>query len=114
MEEKEKDFRIQIWVKMAAEEIFFGPGTCQLMEKIEETGSIREACILMKLSYSKGCKMIKRMERELGYPVVDRKTGGAGGGGSSLTEKGKHLLHSYKMMVNEIKQSADEIYRKYF
>lgn len=114
MEEERKDVHIRIKVRLEAEEIFFGPGTCELMEKIEETGSIHEACLLMGLSYSKGSKMIRRMEQQLGYCVMERRAGGAGGGGSLLTERGRWLLETYKKMEQEIRQEAERIYRNYF
>ena len=54
-------------VRLAKDDIFFGPGKARLMEYIEKTGSMQEACLEMGLSYSKGARMIKMAEKQLGY-----------------------------------------------
>ena len=43
-----------IKVELRAEDKFFGPGVCELLELIEQTGSLQSACTEMGLSYSKG------------------------------------------------------------
>ncbi|MDO4312284.1 MAG: NTP transferase domain-containing protein [Eubacteriales bacterium] len=103
-----------VQVKLMAGEQFFGPGVCELLELIDQTGSIQEACARMDLSYSKGSRMIKAIDRQLGFPAVRRWAGGTGGGGSVLTEEGRNLVNNYQKMVAEIQESTDKIYQKYF
>lgn len=103
----------EVLVRLVANEPFFGPKTAVLLEKIHQTGSIQEACIQMELSYSKGSSLIKNAERQLGYALVKRWTGGSGGGGSVLTEEGTVLLDHYQKMVLEVQRTAEKIYRKY-
>lgn len=103
----------EVLVRLVANEPFFGPDTAVLLEKIHQTGSIQEACIQMDLSYSKGSSLIKNAERQLGYALVKRWTGGSGGGGSVLTEEGTVLLDHYQKMVIEVQSTAEKIYRKY-
>lgn len=101
-------------VSIAREQNFFGPGTDQLLELIEHTGSVRNACQLMNISYSKGWKMIRLMEDQWGYPIVERKQGGITGGSSFLTERGRDLIHRYKLFQKEIKAHANESFKQYF
>ena len=103
-----------VQVRLKAGDVFFGPGTGQLLDMIHQTGSIQEACCRIGLSYSKGSRMIREVERQLGIPVVERRTGGMGGGGSSLTDEGKKLMDSYARMVAEVRQSTEQIFLKYF
>ncbi len=103
-----------IQVGLEAGERFFGPGVCKLLELVDASGSIQEACLRMELSYSKGSRMIKAIDRQLGFPAVQRWTGGNGGGGSALTERGRQLVKNYRNMENEIEKFAQESYRKYF
>ena len=58
-----------VQVRLRAGDVFFGPGTGQLLHMIRQTGSIQEACLRIGLSYSKGTRMIKEVERQLGIPV---------------------------------------------
>lgn len=103
-----------VQVRLKAGDVFFGPGTGQLLSMIRQSGSIQEACLRTGLSYSKGSRMIKEVERQLGMPVVERRAGGMGGGGSSLTEEGRRLLENYERMVTEVRQCTEQIFRKYF
>ena len=67
----------------------------------------------MDISYSKGRKMIKQLEQQLGFPVVQRWTGGSGGGGSVLTPKGERLIEAYENMVAEVRDFTDQAYQKH-
>lgn len=101
-------------VVIAKEQNFFGPGTEHLLELIENTGSVRNACQLMNISYSKGWKMIRLMEEQWGHAVVARKQGGATGGNSFLTDEGKDLITRYKAFKQEVKEVSEKIFEKYF
>lgn len=104
----------QVQVRLAASEVFFGPGVARLLELIDRTGSIQEACARMELSYSKGSRMIRQVERQLGVLVVQRWTGGAGGGGSSLTAEGRCLTENYAELVRQVQKRTQELYGQYF
>ncbi len=103
-----------VQVRLKGSEVFFGPGTASLLDHIQRTGSLQEACHQMGLSYSKGSRMVKAVERQMGFSVVERWAGGPGGGGSLLTEGGKQLLKSYQAMVKDIQKSTERIYGRYF
>ncbi len=105
--------RPQIQIRLTASEPFYGPGVQNLLSWIAKTGSLQEACFHMDLSYSKGRKMIKQLEQQLGAPVVQRWTGGSGGGGSVLTEKGKNLMEAYENLVASVQDFTDQAYQKY-
>mgnify|MGYP002512957503 CR=1 FL=1 len=105
--------RPEIQVRLTASEPFYGPGVQRLLTLIGQTGSLQEASIRMDVSYSKGRKMIKGLERQLGFPVVRRWTGGSGGGGSLLTEKGQKLMEAYERMVSAVQDFTDQAYQTY-
>lgn len=105
--------RPQIQVRFITNEAFYGPGVQKLLGLVEQTSSLQGACLEMGISYSKGRKMVKELEQQMGFPVVCRWTGGSGGGGSVLTEKGKKFIGSYEKMVAEIQNFTDQVYQKY-
>ena len=74
----------------------FGEGPYRLLKSIEELGSINRAAEKFDMSYSKALAIIKKAEDYLGYPLLERVTGGVHGGGSYLTEKGKELVKDYE------------------
>ena len=98
---------------LATDEKFFGNGTEQLLELIGVTGSVNAACQAMQMSYTKAWKMINRIEKKLGYRVMERVAGGREGGGSQLTEEGERLLRAYQKMRAEVQAAAEISFQKY-
>lgn len=104
----------QIRLRFCGDKPFFGPGVYDLLTLVGKTGSLQDACHNMNMSYSKGSRMVKEAERQLGFPLTQRWAGGSGGGGSRLTEEGEGLLENYQKMVSEIQEYTDILYNKYF
>lgn len=84
----------------------FGPGIAELLERIDRCESIRTATMEMKIAYSKAWTMLRSCEAALGYPLIQRKVGGAGGGGSTLTPEGRSLLERYRQWEADCKAYA--------
>jgi molybdate transport system regulatory protein len=70
---------------------FFGEGPWQLLRCVEKTGSLRAAAMEMEMAYSKASKLLKQAEKNLGFPLTARSTGGRDGGGSVLTWQGRQF-----------------------
>lgn len=104
---------VEISLELVASETFFRRETAQLLEYVEQTGSIQEACTKMEISYSKGMGLLKSAERQLGQQLVIRWTGGTGGGGAMVSEKGKRLARYYRKMEKTLQQQGEELYRRY-
>lgn len=96
---------VSIWLQ--GSKPFFGAGCARLLRDIQECGNVAAACTKMQLSYSKGRKMIRAMEAEVGRPVVNCVKGGPEGGAAHVTAEGEHLLAMYDQYKKEICQYAD-------
>ena len=94
-------------------ERFFGPGVCELLEKIGETGSIQAAAARMEMSYSKAWKILKRAEEELGVNLTARNTGGKKGGSSTLTEDGEKAVRDFREMEARLAGYAENLFQEY-
>ena len=81
---------------------FFGPGVCQLLRHIDETGSVASASLAMGLSYSKAWKMLRDSENGLKCPLVERKSGGKGGGKATLTDKARRLIDLFEKLESDV------------
>jgi len=66
-----------------------------LLKLISEQGSILSATKSLGISYSRAWEWISNIERLLGLRIVERRRGGAFGGGAILTDFGKKLLAYY-------------------
>lgn len=113
-ERRNNAFHSSVQVRLGKEDLFFGPGKARLMEYIEETGSMQEACTKMELSYSKASKMMKKAEKQLGFKLLERRIGGSGGGGSRLTEEGRNLLKKYRELTRRVQEDADKVFAEVF
>lgn len=101
-------------IKLWKEDKVFGPGICQLLMKIDETGSMHQAAALMGLAYSKAWKMMKTTERGLGFALTERVSGGRKGGGSRVTAEGRRMMEKYLAFEAEARQTVDIVFKKYF
>jgi len=77
---------------------FFGPGPVELMELIEETGSINQAAKKMKMSYKKAWEIVNNLNTMTARPLVITATGGEKGGGSSITAEAKQLIAYHRLL----------------
>ncbi len=89
-------------VRISGSSPFFGPGTLTLLEQIQSSGSVRGACTRTGISYSKGWRILRNCETNLGYRIVERQNGGRNGGEAFLTEKGRLLIRAYKELSENI------------
>ena len=74
---------------------FFGPGPVELLQLIEETGSINQAAKKMGMSYKKAWEIVSRLNEKVGSPMVITATGGEKGGGSTISEEAKQMIEWY-------------------
>jgi molybdate transport system regulatory protein len=76
---------------LRAGEVSFEEGDAALLRAIDEHGSLNAAAEALERSYSRAHKRLSTLEGALG-PLVERERGGAGGGGSALTENARETL----------------------
>lgn len=91
---------------------FFGMGPVVLLQRIDDTSSIAKAAKSMNMAYTKALRIIRRAEAAIGQPLIKATTGGAGGGGSVLTENARTLVRAYQSFYREIDQKTAECFKK--
>ena len=106
--------QMHVDITLSQELPFFDTHTASFLRVIERTQSVRSACKQMNLSYSKGWHMLNRMEEQLHYPVVVRNPGGAGGGCTYLSPKGKEFLEKYEQLIRKVSAFSKEMYQKLY
>jgi len=83
---------------MVGSEIALGPGRVDLLELIEQTGSLRLAAKRMGVSYMRAWKLVKLTNGCFREPVVEVSRGGRTGGGAKLTRAGRRVHKLYREM----------------
>ena len=84
----------RIWIETGDEKIL-GHGRVELLERIQDSGSIRQAALQMKMSYKQAWDLINHMNGNFGSPVVISKRGGKGGGNAVVTENGLKAIEQF-------------------
>jgi molybdate transport system regulatory protein len=85
-----------------------GPGKAQLLELIEEHGSIRAAGASIGMSYRRAWLLSDEINRMFREPSIFTRHGGKSGGGAGLTEFGRELLSRYRRMETAMLEVADQ------
>ena len=85
-----------------------GPGKARLLESIRDTGSISAAARDMRMSYKRAWVLLDSMNQAFTEPLVAAAPGGAGGGGTVLTEFGAEMLERYRRIQSLADAQASE------
>ena len=101
-------------VSLSREKPFFDSKIAMLLMLVDETKSVRAAGQRMQLSYSSCWNIIRTLESQLNYPLIERSQGGAKGSTSVLTDRGRLLLERYNAYEAKLKEQANELYETYF
>ena len=91
-------------MQLEKEEPFFSARLKLLLYLIDDTNNMRTACTRSGVSHSKAWDMINRLERCLGYSVVERQRGGKSGGSTRLTPQGADFLEAYQDFEQAVHQ----------
>ncbi len=102
--------KFKIWIENDEGELIIGEGLLKLLTAIKETGSISRASKEINMSYRTAWGKLKKLEKRLGYQLVEKKHGGEKGGGTTLTSNGEKLLENY----NQIYQNTEAFVQKQF
>jgi molybdate transport system regulatory protein len=77
--------------RLRAGEVAFDASDAALLEAIDDQGSLNRAADELGRSYARAHQRLEELESEFGV-LVERQRGGAGGGGSALTEEARRVL----------------------
>lgn len=88
---------------------FLNPAKIKLLLEIIESGSLRAAAKVLKISYQHAWNMIEEMNNNAPEPIVIKQRGGAKGGGAEISVYGKRILHEYRQIELQIKKLVSQI-----
>jgi molybdate transport system regulatory protein len=102
-----------VWLEAQGRPVL-GPGRLELLQYIDEQGSISRAARLLKMTYRKAWGQIKAMEGQLDLRLVEKQAGGPGGGGARLTPEARKLLEKYDCLIAGIQEQINERFQQIF
>ena len=100
-----------VWMTVGGAQLG-GAGRIALLAAIGECGSITQAAKAIKMSYKAAWDAIDNMNNLAGEALVERLTGGKGGGGTRLTARGRQLVANFALIEREharfVRQLSDQ------
>ncbi len=93
----------RIWVTKNGR-AFLGQGRIELLEAVQQHGSISRAALEMGMSYKKAWQLIKSMNVLSEKPLVIKEVGGKKGGGTILTKSGKEIITTFRQLEKRNKE----------
>lgn len=92
--------------KLHAGGVTFGADDAALLRAIDDAGSLNAAADALGRSYSRAHKRLGELEAAFGA-LVEAQRGGAGGGGSVLTDEARRLLARFERLRTEFSGVTD-------
>lgn len=89
-----------VWLTAGGEK-FGGADRVALLRAIAASGSITQAAKSLKISYKAAWDAVDAMNNLAGVALVERTTGGKGGGGTRLTQRGAQLVDNFELIARE-------------
>lgn len=93
----------RIWIETGDEKIL-GHGRVELLERIQASGSIRQAALQMKMSYKQAWDLVNHMNEHFGQPLVVSHRGGKGGGNAVVTEHGLKIISRFHQLQRKLQE----------
>jgi molybdate transport system regulatory protein len=104
---------LKLWFSSARDEGIMGDGKWRLLKAVGEHGSLLAASRALGMSYRKTWGDLGKAERCLGIQLVEKRRGGADGGGAALTPAGRRCIRAYDAYRAEVEAAAHRAYERH-
>lgn len=88
--------------------VAIGPGKADLLEAIQQHGSISAAGRAMGMSYKRAWDLVSAMNSSFSKPLVETVKGGSHGGGAEVTVLGQSVLTHYRQIEQKAVKSIED------
>ncbi len=95
------EVQAKIWIERGGK-VVLSDWRAELLQAIEETGSLSSAASRMDVPYRTAWYKLKQIEDQLGVRLVSAHSGGSDGGGSALTPEGQEILRKFRRIYRDI------------
>lgn len=99
-------------IRIAFPKGHIGPGKINLLEQIDEAGSISAAAKNMGMTYRRAWHLLETLKNVLSEDVIETSVGGKRGGGAKLTTLGHDLITLYREAENEATKGASPLLKR--
>jgi molybdate transport repressor ModE-like protein len=106
--------KYDMWLETVKKErILDGEGFAILLD-LDKTGSLTTSAVNLGMSYRKAWGLLHDVEQHLGFKLTDKRRGGAAGGRTLLSDKGRQLVRAYNSLCHETDIAMKSIAKVFF
>ena len=105
--------KVKAWVVFGGR-VKFGDGRAQLLELIDELGSLKKAVARLGMSYRNAWGYLRELEQAAGFKILERGPGGGPASGTRLTRRGRQFLARYRRFREGIGKGAAREFKQVF
>ncbi|MER3479684.1 MAG: ModE family transcriptional regulator [Meiothermus sp.] len=106
--------KAKVWLEREDGSYLMGPGVMRLLRAVAQAGSLKAGAKRVGMSYRKAWAQLKEAEATLGFPLLQRHSGGEGGGGSALTPEALDFLERCEHFQEGVRQDLEARFREAF
>lgn len=107
----------KIWFSSSEGEGVLGDGKWKILKKIDECGSLVGACEQLGITYRRTWNDLRKIEKMLGFNLLETIRGGQDGGSTRLSPEGHRLVKAFdafhkrmdKNMLKEFDRLLEEL-----
>ncbi len=107
------EVQAKIWIEREGK-VVFSDWRAELLQAIEDTGSLSSAAAQMEVPYRTAWYKLKEIEGQLGVRLVTTHSGGSDGGGSSLTPEGQDILRRFRRIYRDVEELVRRRFEREF
>ena len=105
--------KLKVWVVFQGR-VKFGDGRAQLLELIDELGSLKKAVARLGMSYRNAWGYLRELEQAAGFRILERGPGGGRASGTRLTRRGRQFLARYRRFREGVEKGATRQFKQIF
>ncbi|KFL34629.1 MULTISPECIES: winged helix-turn-helix domain-containing protein [unclassified Sulfurospirillum] len=106
--------KTKTWIENSEGELLFGKGKTEILELIEQEGSISKASEKIGMNYKKAWTHIKILQRNINDTMVQTRQGGGEDAGTTLTPVALEYMENYRKLQADIENYANERFKELF
>src|SRR6187399_2304118 len=98
--------RGKLWIDVGGKPVLT-EAAADLLEQIEACGSLSEAAKRLRFAYRRAWLMADALNSAFPHPLITKSTGGKRGGGTQITDFGRHVLSTYRDLQVQLEHLLD-------
>ena len=106
--------RYEMWLESVAKERILDSEGFAILLDLDQTGSLTASAHNLGMSYRKAWGLLHDVEKHLGFDLTEKRRGGAAGGRTVLSEKGRQLVRAYNSLRHETDIAMKSIAKVFF